>query len=63
MRQQDMVLAHLKRRGRITPLQALDLYGSLRLGAIIFRLREDYKIDTVPTGPKRYATYVYRGKL
>lgn len=63
MRQQDMVLAHLRRRGKITPLEALDLYDCSRLAHVIFKLRQWHKIKTVPTGVKRYATYHYEGAV
>ncbi len=40
MTQKEMVLDHLK-QGPITPLDALNLYGCFRLGAIIFDLRKE----------------------
>tara|TARA_R110000824_G_scaffold307412_2_gene494926 strand:- start:238 stop:441 length:204 start_codon:yes stop_codon:yes gene_type:complete len=44
---QSRVLAHLKSGKHITPIQALELYGSFRLGAIIFNLRgKGHKINT-----------------
>lgn len=43
----DKVLAHLVSGKELTPLDALSLYGSYRLGAIIFTLRKDgYNIKT-----------------
>jgi pyruvate-formate lyase-activating enzyme len=39
MTQNDMILNHLRTNGSITPLQALDLYGIMRLGARIYDLR------------------------
>ena len=47
MSQKEMVLKHLKEGKEITPLEALKEYGSLRLGAIIFELRQEgYNIST-----------------
>lgn len=51
--QSDMILAHLRDKGSITPLQALRLYGSLRAGARIYDLRrKGHQIVTafVPVG-------------
>jgi len=43
----DKVLAHLVSGKELTPLDAWNLYGSYRLGAIIFTLRKDgYNIST-----------------
>lgn len=45
--QDERVLQHLLSGQSITPLEALDLYGSLRLSSIIFRLRyRGYDIHT-----------------
>ena len=38
---QSKVLAHLISGKSITPIEALELYGSFRLGAIIFELRDE----------------------
>ena len=47
--QTEAVLAHLKNKGNITSIQAIQLYGASRLSAIIFVLRRrGYKIMTVP---------------
>ena len=57
---QERVLKHLQALGSITPLEALELYGSFRLGALIFNLRKeghDIKTDIVPK--KGYAKYTY----
>lgn len=60
MSQTDQILAHLQREP-ITPLQALRLYGCLRLGARILDLRsEGYAISTdmiEVSGRKRVARY------
>ncbi len=63
------VLEHLQKFKTLTPLDALKLYGTMRLGAIIFNLRKDYNIVTemidVPTrfGTSRVAQYVLQGKI
>lgn len=45
--QDERVLQHLLSGKSITPLEALDLYGSFRLSSIIFRLRDrGYDIRT-----------------
>ena len=65
---QEMVLSHLKKYKQITPLEALELYGSFRLGAIIYNLREFYNIETeritVNTrfGFSTVARYRFKGK-
>lgn len=59
MSQKDRILNHLKRRP-LTPLQALNLYDCLRLGARVYELRnQGHQIDTewVEKGGKRYARY------
>ena len=40
------VRKHLKRRKSITQLQALELYGTWRLSAIIYNLRKEMKIES-----------------
>lgn len=48
MTQNDKILAHLERFGSITPLEALELYGIMRLGARIYDLkRMGYKITGI----------------
>ena len=57
---QDKVLTHLQTHGNITPLEALNEYGSFRLGAIIFNLRkEGYDITTNIVPKQHYAKYTY----
>ena len=57
---QEKVLIHLERHGSITPLEALNLYGSFRLGALIFNLRkEGHDITTNIVPKKGYAKYTY----
>lgn len=44
--QASQIAAYMMQGNKITPLEALDLFGSLRLSAIIFVLRErGYKIQ------------------
>lgn len=65
MTQQDIILAHLKSKGSITPMEAIHLYSITRLSAVIFDLiKKGYHIistlthDTNKFGnPCRYATY------
>ena len=55
----QQVREHLERYGEITPLEALDKYGSFRLSAIIFDLRkEGMKIETRIDKKKHYANYI-----
>ena len=52
------VLAHLLSGDTITPMEALNLYGSFRLGAIIFELRADgHKIGTEIAKGSGHAIY------
>ena len=45
--QKELVLKHLEENKKINPLEALNLYGSFRLGAIIHVLRQEgYDIET-----------------
>ena len=47
MTQRRLILTHLRRWGFITPMDALELYGVMRLAARISDLRYDgYHIDT-----------------
>lgn len=61
MTQNAAIRAHLEAGRSITPLDALALFGCLRLGARIYDLKQDgMKIVSVPTyvpGGKRVATY------
>ncbi len=61
MTQKDKVLDHLKLHKKITPLDALNLYGCFRLGAVIFDLRQEGHNITTTTneGKKKYAIYTY----
>lgn len=58
--QREMILDHLKNKGSITPIEALNYYGCFRLAAVIFDLREEgYAIDTnmVTQNGKTFASY------
>ena len=64
MTQQDIVLAHLKSKGSITPMEAIHLYSITRLSDVIFKLiKKGYHIISTITNdinkfgkPCRYAT-------
>ena len=63
MSQDILTIMYLREYGSITPLEALNAFGCLRLASVIFRLRKvGEKIDTyiVEDGKKRYANYVLR---
>ena len=59
--QNKQIKAWLERGKSITPLDALNLFGSFRLGARIFDLKNDYgmniKTEMVEVNGKRYAKY------
>ena len=68
MTDKQAVLAHLETHGSITPKEALERYGIMRLGARIFDLRMDgHNIESQPVGFKarsgrtgHYVRYVLR---
>ena len=58
--QEQLILKHLEDHGTITPLEALDLYGCLRLAARISDLKgQMYDIETKMTTKNgaTFATY------
>lgn len=60
MNQKDQILYHMRKRGSITPLLALKLYGCFRLAARIDDLRRDgWLINSVMVTRrgKRFAAY------
>jgi hypothetical protein len=62
MTQKSEIFDHLKRHGTITPLQALNNYGCMRLAARIDELRgQGHRIETdlIERGGKRFAMYRY----
>jgi len=67
--QQKRVLEYLKQNGSINPLVSLMELSVYRLSDVIFKLRENHKIETKMTKttnrfsePVSYATYIYRGE-
>ena len=69
MTKKELVLEHLKKYRSITPKEAYFEYGSMRLGAIIFELRKQYKIRTNMIdvagkyGNSTVAQYIYEGAI
>ena len=60
MSQKNNILHHLKTQGGLTPLEALKLYGCMRLAAVINVLKDEgHNIDSEMTeyNGKRFATY------
>ena len=57
MSQRSKILSHLKRHKTITPIQALNDFGCLRLAARIQELRESHTIITERASNGRYAIY------
>lgn len=58
MSKEDKILEHLKNKGSITPIDALNLYGSFRLGARIYDLKKKgYNISMIREGKEGYARY------
>tara|TARA_Y100000310_G_C20316883_1_gene638843 strand:+ start:172 stop:471 length:300 start_codon:yes stop_codon:yes gene_type:complete len=58
--QKENVMYHLMNIGPITPLEALNLYGIFRLGAIIHTLRHKHNMEIktkISDGDKNYAVY------
>ena len=63
--QKQLILRHLKVKGSITPIEALNLYGCFRLSARIQDLRKaNHPISTkmISDRNKRFAQYFYDGK-
>ena len=69
MTKKEMILQHLKKYRSITPKEAYFEYGSMRLGAVIFELRKNYKIRTNlidvagKYGNSTVAQYIYEGAI
>ena len=59
--QNKQIKAWLESGKSLSPLEALNLFGSFRLGARIFNLKNDYgmniKTEMVEENGKRYARY------
>jgi hypothetical protein len=66
MSQTTQILNHLKEGNTLSPLEALDMFGCLRLGARIWELRHGeydgtcYDITEEPHEGKQYAIYRLR---
>lgn len=60
MKQTERVLTYMQKHGSITPLQALDDLGIMRLGARIWELKHDgYKIiSALENGTNRHGEAV-----
>lgn len=64
--QNKQILEYLKNGNSITPIEALNLFGSFRLGARIKDLRDgghNIITELVKDGRKRYAKYYLKVKL
>ena len=60
MTKKQKILEYLKHGNSLTPLEALKMFGSFRLGAVIFELKkEGYNIQTtmVSNGSSHFALY------
>lgn len=58
--QNDLILKHLQAGNSITPMDALRLFGSFRLGARVHDLKKKghaIKCRMVSNGEKRFASY------
>lgn len=58
--QSQLIAQHLRSGKAITPIEALRLYGCLRLGARIYDLRQrgmNITSTTIEKGGKRFAQY------
>lgn len=60
MTQEQQVLKHIERYGKITSMKAFERYGITRLAARIHNLREKgypIKTDTITNNKANYASY------
>jgi uncharacterized protein YjhX (UPF0386 family) len=60
--QNERILQHLKRGGKITPLDALEKFGCFRLAARISDLRKDGHListENLTKDGKTFASYKY----
>lgn len=60
MNQKKLILTYLQRGNSLTPLEALNMFGSFRLGAVIFELKKEghnIKTTMVSKGKKHFASY------
>jgi hypothetical protein len=61
--QNQQIIAYLMSGRTLTPLEALDRFGCLRLGARIWDLKKrgfDIKKETVESNGKHYASYYWQ---
>ena len=60
MSQIKKIRHYLESGGRLTPIDALNMFNCFRLAAVVFNLREDglpVKTKTIKDGQKSYAEY------
>ena len=60
MRQQDVILKHLKTGEPITKFDSMSRYQIINLGNVILRLRAKYPIDTImatASSGRKFAIY------
>ncbi len=70
MTQNEMILAHMKRHGSISPKEASENYGVMRLGARIYDLKKEGHLIMTRNeksvnrfgDPIHYARYLYVGE-
>ena len=62
------ILNHLQRKGEITSIECIELYGCTMASSVIMNLRKDHIIETrMEKGqnrhgnPCRYGVYIYKG--
>ena len=63
MSKKDRVLMYLQTYGSITPMDAYELFQSMRLGALIHNLRHEephYNIESKKEGKAGYARYTLK---
>ena len=63
MTKQDKILMYLQTYGSITPMDAYELFQSMRLGAVIHNLRHNepyYNIESKKEGKAGYARYTLK---
>ena len=63
MSKKEKVLMYLQTYGSITPMDAYELFQSMRLGALIHNLRHEepyYNIETKNEGKAGYARYTLK---
>ena len=66
MTQQESIRKHLWDNGKISQLQALRMFGCMRLAAVIHRLRkqgEPIRTEWRTQKGKKYAVYYYDPKM